>query len=328
LSPEASQVHQFKTTRTFGPDRALERAGYPLELHVTSVLRAAGFGCEKSPYFLDHESGKPREIDILGWKYCKNEIGYHVHLHLVIECKKSTSPFVVLCHDAGEDSLLRHSLFNNLSLSSVDQIICGSAIFAKKDSPELFSRRPTPLLDAPTRCGYAVVQAHQNGDTAVYNEVHKLAKAFEHQVKGDYKFKKRFLRGKEKADKRSRKEMEKTFLCHWPVLVVDAPLVEAYLEQDGQLVVAQREFSTIQLRLPWQKSFHDGLAIPVITKPRFAEFVNDILDFSGMIVDPDVMESGLHVVRLGKKEKRKTARLSKIELSSTEDANGAPNTPK
>jgi hypothetical protein len=80
----------------------LNQGGYPLELHVARTLKQQKFFCTKSPFFTDIESNKPREIDLIASFTVSNKFEEHLELKLVIECRKSSNPFVVLCDNSNK----------------------------------------------------------------------------------------------------------------------------------------------------------------------------------------------------------------------------------
>ncbi|MFI2414985.1 hypothetical protein [Streptomyces sp. NPDC018947] len=77
---------------------ALERTGFLLEQRVAQEVRAAGFYAQTGRAFKDPEEGKSREVDVSAFKMLfQNERGnISLGVKLLIECKKSTGPYVVL----------------------------------------------------------------------------------------------------------------------------------------------------------------------------------------------------------------------------------------
>ncbi len=65
----------------------LKKEGYPLEMKVADIFRRNGFGVDQSSYFIDPETGKMREMDVIATaidKYTSN-----INISWVIECKSS-----------------------------------------------------------------------------------------------------------------------------------------------------------------------------------------------------------------------------------------------
>jgi hypothetical protein len=77
---------------------ALERTGYLLEQRVASKVRSAGFTVVTGKAFKDPEEGKSREVDVFAFKEVWDDSSRNVRvsIQLVIECKRSDGPYVVL----------------------------------------------------------------------------------------------------------------------------------------------------------------------------------------------------------------------------------------
>ena len=59
----------MSTSVTKSVEEWLEKGGYPLELGVTRTLRELNYDCFKSMFYLDAESNKAREIDLVAEAY-------------------------------------------------------------------------------------------------------------------------------------------------------------------------------------------------------------------------------------------------------------------
>jgi hypothetical protein len=77
---------------------ALERTGYLLEQRVASTVRSGGFSVTTGRAFQDPHEGKSREVDVFAIKRAWGEptIDTQIQVQLIIECKRSTGPYVVL----------------------------------------------------------------------------------------------------------------------------------------------------------------------------------------------------------------------------------------
>src|SRR4051812_20389231 len=69
------------------------RGGRPLEMEVAATLMQTTSTVEQSPYYADPETGKPREIDVVGL-YPISDWQYVVSIE--VECKAKAPPFIVL----------------------------------------------------------------------------------------------------------------------------------------------------------------------------------------------------------------------------------------
>ena len=98
----------------------LGKAGYPFELRVGAVLRKAGWEIEHGAFYLDSETGKSREIDLVATRRVIDVGARSVPggspnnfaaVRLVIECKTSVhKPWVVFSAPGG--ALRVNSLFS------------------------------------------------------------------------------------------------------------------------------------------------------------------------------------------------------------------------
>jgi hypothetical protein len=77
---------------------ALERTGYLLEQRVASQVRSLGFSVTTGRAFQDPDEGKSREVDVFAIKRAWGDPSKDIQVvvQLVIECKRSTGPYVVL----------------------------------------------------------------------------------------------------------------------------------------------------------------------------------------------------------------------------------------
>src|SRR2546427_333259 len=70
----------------------LAQEGYPTEMKAAALLRAAGFEVHQGRHYVDPDTGKSREIDLV----CKADDPHGIaSVNLVAECKASAKPWVV-----------------------------------------------------------------------------------------------------------------------------------------------------------------------------------------------------------------------------------------
>lgn len=275
-------------TLTKGITEWLDRGGYPLELYVVKILKELGFFCSKSLLFSDEESQKAREIDVVAEKYTRSsDLTETLLLKLVIECKKSSNAFVVLCDSSEEETILNSVFLGNLIVGSEDDKFVFMSLYTDSVKPQGQQLFSAPTLNIPSRRGYTLLQAHQQSDSHIYSEIYKLAKAYYFEIQKEDNFRNRVLAG---SDTLTRAEMVDTFHFHLPVLVVDAPLVEVYLDESGNTQIEVKQISSIKIRLPWKASDKDynpdeGLSIVIVTKEKVSDFAKDAIAFAKEVVD-------------------------------------------
>ena len=121
------------------------------------------------------------------------------------------------------------------------------------------------ILDESCRLGYTLLQAHQKGDSSIYAEIFKLAKAWQHEVNRTVGMRDEWLQNLD-----LREEEKNHFYAHVPVLVIDAPLVEVFLNDEGDTYIEERKLGAIRIRRPWVREDmgeDSDLGIFVVTKP-------------------------------------------------------------
>jgi len=208
-------------------------------------------------------------------------------LKLVIECKKSSNAFVVLCDKSDEKPVPESVIFKNLWTGSRDHLLLFAAVLVKKQFQEISQSYPTNLLDTKIRCGYTLLQAHQKSDSNIYSDIYGLVKAYDYEVQKELKFRKKMLKSKSKRD---RKEEKKAYYVCLPVLVVDAPLVEVFLKDTGDLEVNERDIIGVAVRLPWQLKDEDGFGITILAKNKITEFANDMINLIKLMAEPQIID--------------------------------------
>lgn len=263
----------------------LEKGGYPLELYVAKELRSLGFNCFKSQFFQDSESGKAREIDVVGLELLQNSLEQSLSLKLIIECKKSSHPFVVLCDKSDEDSIIENTISANWITNRNGVFLMMARMIEADKGNDYFANLPgTKILNDKCRRGYSLVQAHQQNDSHIYAEVYKLVKAYQCEIKRDEDYYNEMI-----SNEKSKREVECSYDAHVPVLVIDAPLVETYLDGNGEIFIEEKEISSIQINPPWQEYWDNEISVAIVKKEVFTDFASDVLAFHKLIIDQQQM---------------------------------------
>lgn len=87
----------------------IERSGFPLEILISSILIKNGWNVVNQQYYFDDAEKKSRTIDIVSHKAEFRTIGDYdrVKFSLVLDCKKSTTPWVFYTmHNEPDEQLL------------------------------------------------------------------------------------------------------------------------------------------------------------------------------------------------------------------------------
>ncbi len=74
----------------------LQTQGYPLEMHVASAFKKAGFYDRLSEYYTDFETGQAREVDLVASRISNVDYPFITQVVYPIQCKLSSDkPWVV-----------------------------------------------------------------------------------------------------------------------------------------------------------------------------------------------------------------------------------------
>lgn len=136
--------------------RSLERTGYPLELETARVLGGAGFDVVQSDYYKDPETDKYREIDVVAYSSSTVSRG-ELLVQIVVECKKSSNPWVVFSARRSADRWGVHARYDLDAKLSVQRRLgtSGAMEILSRLSHDLSS---ATLFSLPKKVGYAVRQ--------------------------------------------------------------------------------------------------------------------------------------------------------------------------
>lgn len=67
----------------------ISKTGFPLEHETVKILRAEGWNVISNKYYVDNDEDKPREVDLLAYKFSKKNPEFDLFTTLIISCKKS-----------------------------------------------------------------------------------------------------------------------------------------------------------------------------------------------------------------------------------------------
>lgn len=187
----------------------LEQQGFTLEMKTASAFRSAGFEVQQSSHYIDPETGKGREIDVVASD--PDHIGV-VDITFLIECKSTKKPWLQLC---SPDTLVGYNRFYAFGVLSTETIKV-MAHPARQLVVKL------PWLRKEGLVGYRVCQALSDSDVA-YAAAIRVAKACDAWVH------------------RSEDHHVRPYSMAFPVIVVDAPILQCSLSGDGSIQVSEVE---------------------------------------------------------------------------------------
>jgi hypothetical protein len=222
----------------------LETQGYPLEMRTAAAFRKAGFEVRQSSHYLDSETNKGREIDVIATDPDNLMLGI-VQIHFVIECKATKKPWVLL--------------------SSTDTVVGYNRFFAygvlSENVMDVFIERSLELIDSlpwlrkDGLIGYSLRQSFSDGSDIAYSAGMSVAKACEYLVRPP------------------NSKYVAPYIIAFPVIVVDTPLIECSLQADGQLKLDEVDKGEFLFFAYLPKFF--GSCIRVITEKYLPVFTQE-----------------------------------------------------
>jgi hypothetical protein len=256
----------------------LQKSGYPLELFAHDLLLKQGYVCEKSALYTDIESHAEREIDVVAEKSFSQNRRCSLGIHLLVECKKSENPVVVLASDSSKKPARSAMCEARVWPSELDNDYVLASIAQERN---VFSSDEALPFSTHIVAGYSVVQAFKNTDELFHKTLYGLAKA------EDY-FERRHNQLLKKSSFQNGFDLYALFpIC---LLALDAPFFEAFLD-DGQLAVREVGWSSVTLNLPWvQRPQSDKRCnIQIVQKTHLSLFLEELDRFAAWLADSSAL---------------------------------------
>lgn len=234
----------------------LGKTGYPLELWTEVQFSKKGFLAFASHPYEDHESHDHRELDVVASKYWSSASPYiEFEITLLIECKKSDKPFVILRSTrkrTGRDSAVSAGDYYFMSDPMVHLLISNS----KTDIP----------LPGKSSRGFKLVQGFTTSDEVPHKAAFTLFKAYKDWRDSEKKYLKDNIRENHNS-------------IAIPLLVLDAPLFELSTEANGALNLRRIESGIVDQMAMWPDIPHEAFAIPIVHKDSLNEFIQSTIRF-------------------------------------------------
>ncbi len=202
----------------------LNTQGYDLEMRVAMSLSDVGFQIVQSDIYEDPETGISREIDVVG--RMNDPVGF-VYLNPVIECKKSSKPWVVFTTDKASFNRVhefaimtdagRKAISNN-----IDQML--GINWFRKDG----------------RTGYGITEAFTSKDKESFKAGMQATKAAIALLKESEQWEGNFLS------------------FYFPTVVLDGRLFECYLGADGLPRLDEVDSAVLRFPIRLRRLSHEG----------------------------------------------------------------------
>lgn len=156
----------------------LKEQGFPLEMEVASMAKAAGFEVSQSDYYLDPDGGEPREIDlVLSLHNFKDN--FSLTYNLFVECKSSRDKPWLMFSTPNE---MRTSITSENRIKLLEL----ATSFISNDLGYSLLQRSTfngnisnifPRLDTELLLGYGATQAFAQAGDAPFKAMMSATKA-------------------------------------------------------------------------------------------------------------------------------------------------------
>lgn len=201
----------------------LKSQGYPLEMRVARSFRAAGFQVIQSEFYEDVETGAQRETDVTARIDCHFP-GVLARIEFVIECKSTPNkPWILFTAER--------------LLADPARVVqrAGSKLGAKV-LMRLCQRKDVQNLDLfqfHGRSAYGLTQAFTTGSDVTYAAATSVSNATAAEIK--------------RANWYTSAGHPICYIV-FPLIVVDAQLMEAYLKDDGEIAVNKVNSGTLVWR--------------------------------------------------------------------------------
>jgi len=234
----------------------LEKQGYPLEMRVARVLQEEGAYVIQSDYYTDRATGTSREIDVVAtWDMNVGDV--IVRINFTIECKGTRhKPWVMFVSDSQRLG----------SVASVAQRassgIGGAALWHMADERAV---QDLAMFRLPRLCGYSLapMQDKNNEKDECFTALTGVAAATAAQAAmPDFQ--------------NGRSGTIEILEVIFPIIVTDAPLCTARLNQKSELVVEEAKSGVVLWRNPVVGFPHT--LVHVVTGQEFDSFATEMAD--------------------------------------------------
>jgi len=217
--------------------------GYPLEMRVAALCRDSGFNVIQGHYYSDPETGTAREIDVIA---SHPDYTGCIDVSFVIECKVSKkNPWLLFSSQYALEG------FNRLFAYCINSQ-SARKVLVEKDIETFLS---LPWMKKDGRTAYGITQAFTSGDDQTFKAATSVLKAA--------------IARKLSLDS----QRWKPFLFIFPVIIMDGPLFECFLNKDGQLSI--EPFEDGFFFFPWNVLGEAGTCIRILSLNSLTRFITE-----------------------------------------------------
>ena len=242
----------------------LNKTGYPLEMRVAKYLSERNMFLSQASYYIDYETNKNREIDIISRLYdiyeSHRELAVaELETYATIECKAhQTDPWVFF-----KDTKISHWDFES-PLRNND-----AKLLLRKSEKELKNNLLYKLTKSSST---GVTQAFSKKDTP-YTATMGTLKAAEAKIRKALETEK-IVHQDEDLDE------AKHAICVFPVIITDARLFEVSLSDENTGEFKEVEYTSVAIRYPRKKeTYSKGTVIYVFRETAINALADALEDF-------------------------------------------------
>jgi hypothetical protein len=239
----------------------LSTQGYPLEMRVAQEFQSSDFIVTQSQYYLDPETSKQREIDVVARKDGEWFDYFLLDVQFAISCKNATKrPWVVFSSETKYSSGVLEGAFVPST---------AGALFKKRlwGTTDYTSLR---LLKAPVRRGYSVTEGFTTGVDVPFQAIMSATKYADSVASAT---------NLQKDPPGEKPAVYASLVC--PVVIIAGNLFEAYLDVDGSLQVCEIQRTSLRWGYPLSNSgqqLADVLLCTVDDLPLLIKDAREALD--------------------------------------------------
>lgn len=255
----------------------LENTGYPLEMLVyNKFYNGSNFKIRHGWYFKDPETDISREIDIVATIH--EPLGL-AEINFVIECKKTSKPWVLF---TSEDA---HSGFHRLnSFALISEHARNSLVDVLCDETE--KTEEIPWLWKNGRVGHGLIQALSSTSDVAYKATLSAVKASIWLQNNS------FWQSTELRQ----------FVLSFPVIVISSPLYESYIDEKGETKLQEINYGFLFFNQ--QIKNFNGTCVMVVNEKHLDQFVKDCNSIESKvfeILEPSIKEKWDAFIKKNKK---------------------------
>lgn len=236
----------------------LKEQGFPLEMEVASMAKAAGFEVSQSDYYLDPDGGDPREIDlVLSLHNFKGN--FSLSYSLFVECKSSREkPWLLFCtqNELGETPTNDNQLeFIDLQSAFIANDLGSSLLLRSTFNGNVANLYPR--LNTEPLLGYGITQAFAQAGDAPFKAMMSSTKAALSHTKRMGMF-----------------NVYVPIIFSTPVIVIDVPLLAvSFSSATNELQIAKIRRGT----LFWKHVVggRSRIGVYIVTKQELPAFLAD-----------------------------------------------------